>query len=154
MSDPDLPVPADWLPIDTACRAYGISLRTMRRRLAAGQMEARRVRTSKGQEWRIKPPGRPPDTARQASDTPPAVSDPPPVALLALADVERLLAPVVQERDRLAAQVENLQQDRITDARQIGELTGRLAAQEAELARLRAIADDPPRPRWRWPWQR
>lgn len=155
MTDTDAPGPAGWLPLKDAAAAYGISLRTMQRRVAAGEVECMRVKTLRGREWRIRPPG-----PGDVPDVPPgAPQAPTPEAtggpLVPLDRVEALLAPIVDERDRLRSEVTALQEARVTQAETIGRLQGKLEATEAELARLRATAaPTAPPARRRWPWQR
>jgi hypothetical protein len=136
---------AGWLDVDAYALAAGISARTVRRRLAAGQLTARKVLTRNGEEWRILPPETPPPSAGAASSA--AAPD---TALIPLAQLEHLLAPLAAERDRLRVELTEtraalaaVQETRIADARERGRLQGLLEAAQAEIARLR---DNPPAP--------
>jgi hypothetical protein len=138
-------------------------VRTLRRRLAAGQVSARQIIGPHGPEWRFQPP--------------PGYQDPAaaPEAggggreLIPRAAVEGLLAPYVQQLAALQAELARLQEARLADlarleaarrqeataqAQEIGRLEGRLAALQAELARYRETPPDTAPRRRRWPWQR
>lgn len=160
-----------WLTVDEYAAATGISARTVRRRLAEGSLQAGKL----GTEWRIKPPT-PRQGAPQSAPTPDTPAPAPSTALVPLDQVERLLAPYIEqqrailaERDALRAQLDQQQAARLqdaesrrTDAEELGRLRGRLEALEAELERSRQLSPtNPPThppasavPRRRWPWQR
>lgn len=149
-------VPADWLTVEAAIRAYGKSERTIRRLLKARQLTSVQVQGPFGLEWRIAPPAGP------APETRADPARPPSAALIPLDQVERLMAPLLDERETLRDELATERAARLEDARQIGQLEGRLAALEAELERLRDAPgpSHPPAPvtapdtRRRWPWQR
>jgi hypothetical protein len=156
MYEPDSDLLAGWLTVEQAARAYGLSERTIRRRIHAGDVRAGHL-TVKGQrEWRIEPPSTPtrPDVAPSPSDGPSVPPSAPGTALIAIADVDRLLAPILSERDRLLQQVDTLQTARLADALALGQVQGQLAAVQAELARAVSPppVDNAPRRR-RW-WHR
>ena len=164
MYETDLTVLAGWLTVEQAATAYNLSARTVRRRLAGRELDAGHLPTAHGREWRIRPPATyaPPSTAPSPSDAPSAPHNAPGSAMIAIADVDRLLAPILSERDRLLQQVDTLQAARLTDALALGQVQGQLAALQAELARARSVPDvtdvtpkkeDTPAPRRRW-WQR
>lgn len=166
MYETDPAVLATWLDIGQAAQAYGVSERTLRRRLTRGELDAGHVKTAKGREWRIRPPGAG-ETTVTGQGTPepaPAATDDTGGPLVPLARVEALLAPIVDERDRLRVEVDRLQEARLeqgrADAETIGRLRGRLEALEAELARLRSDSTPAPpaaattaRPSWQF-WRR
>lgn len=144
---------ADWLTVDQAAVAYGVTVRTMWRRLAAHKVDARQVITPTGKEWRIRPPVA--GAGEQASS-----ETGPGRALIPVAALQQLMAPYLQERNELREEISRLQAARLEDAQELGRVRGRLEALEQELERLRsADAPTPPavpataRPR-RWPWQR
>lgn len=154
MTSPDTG-PANWLTVEEAARAYRLSERTVRRRLASGELEAVKVSTPNGQSWRIRPPSAPPDHAEQ-----PTAPDRPQTAMIALDQLEHLLAPLAAERDRLQAERDALQTKldelhtaRLEDARTASEEIGRLRG-------LLEAAQGTPQPagagsaRRRWFWQR
>lgn len=160
-----------WLTVDEYAAATGTSNRTVRRRLAEGSVQAGKL----GTEWRIKPP-----QPRQGPPQAPPAPAPAPAsstALVPLDQVERLLAPYIEqqrailaERDALRAQLDQQQAARLqdaearrADAEELGRLRGRLEAVETELERSRQLSPtNPPThppasaepPRRRWPWQR
>lgn len=144
---------ADWLTVDQAAVAYGVTVRTMWRRLAAHKVDARQVITPTGKEWRIRPPVA--GASEQASS-----EAEPGRALIPVAALQQLMAPYLQERDELREEISRLQAARLEDVEELGRVRGRLEAAEAELARLRSDSMPNPsaapataRPR-RWPWQR
>ncbi len=152
---------ANWLTVEQAAIAYRLSKRTVRRRLTTGEIEAVKVSTVNGEAWRIKPP----QLAPEQPTAPPRPDVAAGLDLIRIADVERLLAPVVAERDRLLVerdelrqQVANLGETRLTDAREqsaeIGRLRGLL-----EAAQQSTMVAPQPQPtqskhRRRWFWQR
>lgn len=146
--------PANWLTVEEAAAAYRLSVRTVRRRLATGELTAVKVATPNGQSWRVKPPSAPIDAGQPASGQT-GLSIP-------LDQLEKLFAPLAQERDRLQverdelrAQVEGLHAARLEDARQAAEEIGRLRGLlEAAQPPQPATATDPPPARRRWFWQR
>lgn len=174
-SDPALL--ATWLTVEQAAQAYGLSTRTIRRRLSSGELAAGQLKTRNGREWRIRPPPGAEAATGASHGTPGAATGSESGdggALVPLARVEALLAPIVEERDRLREEVNRLQEARVgdanaanaarlaqsrADAETIGRLQGRMEALEAELERLRS-AEAPSAPaaaptaRRRWPWQR
>ncbi len=161
MYEPDVDTLATWLTVEQAARAYALSERTIRRRIHAGDVRAGHLTVKGNREWRIEPPGGGPsvDMPPGAPDGPSAPPSAPGTALIAIADVDRLLAPILSERDRLLTQVDTLQAARLADALALGQVQGQLAAVQAELERARStppasppVDDDPPRRR-RW-WQR
>lgn len=151
-----------------AVTAYGMNERTIRRHLKEGTFTGIKVRTLQGREWRIRPPD--PDVARTlpgASEKGAGrASTQAGQELIPVSDIERFLAPLAADRERLAAQVDELHAARLNDARQaaeeIGRLRGQLAATQGELERLRAVPPSPSpiveperaRRRRRWPWER
>jgi hypothetical protein len=147
--------PTDWLTLTEAIRAYGRSERTMRRLLTAGHIQGQQYKGPFGPEWRIQPPARP----ASAAATQPAAA--PGSALLPIGEVERLLAPLLDERETLREELAAERAARLADVRTMGQLEGELKALQAELDRLRqqgpqpgpSPASDPP-PRRRWPWSR
>jgi Helix-turn-helix domain len=160
MYETDPAILATWLDIEDAARAYGVSTRTMRRRLSRGELAAGHLTTNRGREWRVRPPG--PGDARAPEPEHPAAA--PGQALIPLAAIEQLLAPYVQQQDDLRAEIARLQAARLDDARTIGRLEERLAQLEAGRAGGAPATVPPPdvprpasgeaRPRRRWPWQR
>jgi len=167
MYETDLTVLAGWLTVEQAAAAYNLSARTVRRRLAGRELDAGHLPTAHGREWRIRPPATyaPPTGTAAAPDAPSAPHSAPGSAMIAIADVDRLLAPILSERDRLLQQVDTLQAARLTDALALGQVQGQLAALQAELERARSVPspaelqqlatkkENAPAPRRRW-WQR
>jgi hypothetical protein len=150
----DSPALAAWLTIDEAAVAYGVTTRTIWRRLARAQLEGRRLHTPAGVEWRIRPPAA--SGAASRATAPPQPAAAPDQALLPLVAVDRLLAPYVQERDALKAEIAALQAARLEDARQIGRLEERLAQLASQSDNVADPVTDTHtlRHRRRWPWQR
>ena len=167
MYETDLTVLAGWLTVEQAAAAYNLSGRTIRRRLATRELDAGHLPTAHGRVWRFRPPATyaPPNPAPAPSDDPSAPHSAPGSAMIAIADVDRLLAPILSERDRLLEQVDTLQAARLADALALGRVQGQLAAVQAELARARSVPspadvtdvtpkkEDAPAPRRRW-WHR
>jgi hypothetical protein len=143
---------ADWLTVEQAAGAYGVTVRTMWRRLSQHKVDARQVITPTGKEWRIRPPVTPAE-GQAGSDQEPGR------ALIPVAALQQLIEPILQERAELREEISRLQEARLDDAQELGRVRGRMEALEAELARLRS--DSTPAPpaaaptaRRRWPWQR
>lgn len=156
---------SEWLTVQEAAAAYGVNARTIRRRIAGGQLAAQQVPGKFGDEWRVQPP---PGYTYQRTVEPPGPA--PPLdrgsqALIPLDNLERLLAPLAQERDELRADLERaraentrLHEARLQDVRElereVGRLHGLLEAAEAELAQRNEEDTRRSPSRWRWPWQR
>jgi hypothetical protein len=150
MYETDPAILATWLDIDDAARAYGVSTRTIRRRLSRGELAAGHLTTNRGREWRVRPPG--PGGAAAPEPEHPAAA--PGQALIPLGAVEQLLAPYIQQQDDLRAEIARLQAARLDDARTIGRLEERLAQLETGRPPATPPAPDAPQPSRRWPWQR
>lgn len=140
MYEPDTDILAGWLTVEQAAAAYNLSVRTIRRRIHAGDVRAGHLIFKGQREWRIEPPSAPPSRpgSHPAPDAPPAPPSAPGTAMIALADVDRLLAPILSERDRLLQQVDTLQAARLADALALGQVQGQLAAVQAEFERARS----------------
>lgn len=146
--------PDGWLGVDGAASAYGISARTMRRWIASSKVQAVKVATPSGHEWRVQPPidSIAHDQGDQGDQAAPGDAGPG-LGLIRVSDAERLLAPIVQERDRLAAELERLHDARLADAELIGRLKQEIETMRAQQPPPTPQAR-PDRPRQRWPWQR
>jgi hypothetical protein len=143
---------ADWLTVEQAAGAYGVTVRTMWRRLSQHKVDARQVVTPTGKEWRIRPPVTPAE-GQAPGETEPGR------ALIPVAALQQLMAPYLQERDELRGEISRLQEARLEDAQELGRVRGRMEALEQELARLRSPETPTPpaegtTARRRWPWQR
>jgi hypothetical protein len=147
VNDPDTTQDTSgWLSVQAAARAYGVNPRTIRRRIARGELAALQIVGEHGPEYRVPPPAgathpyTPLDTAPdsgRAVDSPP-VTEP------------GALVPVIQQYvSALQGQLADLQAARLADARQIGALEERIAHLQAELEQ--AHATPPARPAW---WRR
>lgn len=99
----------DGVPIAVAARALGVSEKTIRRRIAAKQLDAHKVYTSQGYEWRVHLPGPGLSTQSvQADDRPPGDLSTPAVQAVARVDTDRLRV-VVAELQRTRARVAALE---------------------------------------------
>jgi hypothetical protein len=148
VSDQDQDI-SGWLPLPQAAAAYGWNGRTVRRKIAAGELAARLVPGKFGPEWRVQPPpGYTPPGPAPPADNPAPAPAPPGQDMIALHSLERLLAPLAEERARLQGELEAAR-DEIADLQ-----AARLVDRE-EIGRLRGLLEAAPAPKkWRWPWQR
>lgn len=131
-----------WLSQHEAARAYGVAVRTIRRRIQRGELAARQIIGEHGPEWRIPPPAGYTRPYTLPGETPPDMSPD-------TADTAAIIAHLLAENARLTSILAD-------QAATIRQLTSSAPA-------LAPPADTPPalppgpgqqrRPWWRF-WQR
>jgi hypothetical protein len=142
--------------------ALGVSLNTLRRRIAAGQVRAERVERAQGFVWQVYPDGAAPsrDGARETvqRDRPGTVQQAP-TPPTALAQAEAMAAYTRSLLEPLVAHVGELEGTVRDQAETIGRLTAELAAERAKSLTDASTAPgsenltlEPLSARWRQPW--
>ena len=144
----DLPTTDKWLSVEDAARAYAVSTRTIRRRLAMddhGGLLARQIITRAGPVWRIAPP------PKEEKNTPTRIDD---QAMIPVEDAERFLATNVQELATTRAEIaqlhatyqtkiEQIEKERRADIERLQEArrTDTMRAEEARRADIQRVED-------------
>ncbi len=126
---------AEGLTIKQAAAQLGISPDSVRRRIKSGALEAFRVPTAQGYEWRIAPMHQPPSASRQVGGTP-------------TQDAAQLGSAPMQDRQAdtqpLVEMVERLHRENMQLAGRVGFLEGKLQDAEQKILALSAPANPEP----------
>jgi hypothetical protein len=137
--------------VQEAARAYGVNPRTIRRRIARGELAARQLVGEHGTEWRVPPPPGytrpyiPPGPAPSATPDPAGGAGLDAGAAAIIAQQAAIIAQQAATIDRLTALVERLNSP---PAPQLP------PPREAPRAPAPDTPAPPRRRRWRWPWDR
>ncbi len=123
------------LTIKQAAAQLGISADSVRRRIKSGALEAFRVPTAQGYEWRIALMHQPPGDSRQVGGTP--TQNATQLGSAPMQDHQAVMQPLMEMVDRLHR--ENMQL-----AGRVGFLEGRLQDAEQKILALSAPAEPGP----------
>jgi excisionase family DNA binding protein len=128
----------DWLSVEQAARALGISTKTVRRKIASGELPSRKEPTPRGERWLVQLSGQiAPSTTLDTGQNAPVQS------LLVLSQGFQALQ---EHNTGLAQELARVQDERVDMSRQLGRLEAELAAARTEVERLKKS-----RPWWqRW----
>ncbi len=126
---------AEGLTIKQAAAQLGISADSVRRRIKSGALEAFRVPTAQGYEWRIALMRQPPGDSRQVGGTP--TQDATQLGSAPMQEHQAVMQPLMEMVDRLHR--ENMQL-----AGRVGFLEGRLQDAEQKILMLSAPATAEP----------
>jgi hypothetical protein len=159
---------SDFVSVAEAARALGVSTATVKRRIAAGTLEAEQLQRPQGFEYRVRLTRDVPAPSAERSDSepaPPLTGTTQDVSAAITAAVTPLAARLIVQDDRIERQAGIIRELE----RENGRLSAELAALRSAHAALTAPQQpvgastapespepttEPPAPRWRswWPW--